>query len=489
MSANVVELVLVHAIECPDRPAIITSDRVLTYRQLGVAVGVVATHLKQNKVEPGQVVGVSMGQNALHLVVILALAQIGAVSLPLHMAVPMERRMLAARRFGVSTVVSGRAEMKLDGLPFISLAGVSFDGMATPPAEAIYAADVNEPFRIALSSGTSGDPKGMVLTHGAMALRVDTPDAGFTDRSRTMAMDLNFIVGFRPAMTALAKGTAVVMPASMRPDQMLQAMVSHAVTHVYLSPDQARGMVTELATEGVRCPDLVCLRIGGGPLPVEMLREVQAKISPKVYVSYGSTESGLVTYATPEILQRQPGSVGRVCSWAKVEVVGDDGKRLAADNIGRLRIRSEHQVGGYYRDDARNQKHFRDGWFYPGDLGGFDEEGLLYIEGRVDDQLNVGGLKINPEDIDQVLAAHPSVLEAGAFVLANSEGRESLASALVLRDVAHAEAVRQHAQHKLGPLAPKQYFIVASLPRTITGKLRRAELTAQFSKYEDDALS
>ena len=118
-----------------------------------------------------------------------------------------------------------------------------------------------------------------------------------------------------------------------------------------------------------------------------------------------------------------------------------------------------------------------------------DEEGLLYIEGRVDDQLNVGGLKINPEDIDQVLAAHPSVLEAGAFVLANSEGRELLASALVLRDVAHAEAVRQHAQQKLGPLAPKQYFIVASLPRTITGKLRRAELTAQFSKYEDDALS
>lgn len=296
-------------------------------------------------------------------------------------------------------------------------------------------------------------------------------------------MDLSFIVGFRPALSALVKGGALIMPASTVSDHLLQVIVRHAVTHIYLSPAQARSMVEPLATEGIRCPSLVCLRIGGGPLSTELLRELHLKISPNVYVSYGSTESGLVTYATPEILNQHPGCVGRVCPWAQIDIVSADSpdQLLPPGSIGVLRIRSEHQVSGYYRDDERNRKHFRNGWFYPGDLGGFDEDGLLYIEGRADDQLNVGGLKVNPEDIDASLAAHPGVVEVGAFVLTGEEGHEMLAAALVLRENAKIDGIRSHAHAKLGPLAPARYFIVPSLPRTITGKLRRSELSAQFS--------
>ena len=144
-------------------------------------------------------------------------------------------------------------------------------------------------------------------------------------------------------------------------------------------------------------------------------------------------------------------------------------------------------MSGYFRDEIRTRRYFRDGWFYPGDLGGFDEEGLLYIEGRADDQLNIGGLKVNPEEIEAIISAHSNVAEVGAFVLAGVEGNEVLAAAVVLRANSQPGEIEAHVRTQLGPLAPARYFVVTSLPRTLTGKLRRAELSAQFSRNLDES--
>jgi acyl-CoA synthetase (AMP-forming)/AMP-acid ligase II len=301
MALNVAQLVLERARLRPASPAIITHEQVITYGRLGVAVGVVARHLREHGVTPGQIIGVSMGQNALHVITLLALAQIGAVSLPLHVAIPQARRLLAAERFGVDFVVSGRDDMALPGSPFISLANVSFDGSSIPPDSDIHKVSPDTPFRVALSSGTSGDPKGVMLTHGLMGPRIHKADHGLSALSRTMPMDLNFIVGTRPALSALAKGGALVMPVSTNADDLLNALVSHAVTHVYLSPAQAQSIVEPLATEGERCPVLQCLRIGGGSMSSDLLQQLRRNLSRNIYVSYGSTESGLVTYATPSV--------------------------------------------------------------------------------------------------------------------------------------------------------------------------------------------
>ncbi len=487
MGLNVAELISEQARLRSASPAIITHDTLITYGQLSVAVGIVARRLRQHGVMPGQVVGVSMGQNALHVITLLALAQVGAVSLPLHLAVPAERRALAASRFGACCVVSGRDDMALTGLSFLSLAGLPFDGLSVTPDTEMYPAHGDTPLRIAISSGTSGDPKGMILTHGLMKLRIDRPDPEYSSLSRTLPMDLNFIVGFRPAFSALAKGGALVMPRSILAEQLLQAIVRHAVTHIYLSPAQAHSVVDLLAAGSAHCPSLVCLRIGGGPLGTALLDEVREKITPNVYVSYGSTESGLLTSATPKILHRHPGSVGQVCPWAQIQVVDESDRPVPAETVGMVRIRSEHQVSGYFKDEILTQHYFRGGWFYPGDLGGFDEEGLLYIEGRADEQLNIGGLKVNPEEIEAIISAHPGVAEAGAFVLAGVEGNEMLAAAVVWRANSQPGEIEAHVRTQLGPLAPARYFVLTSLPRTLTGKLRRAELSAQYSRNLDES--
>ena len=481
-SHNAASLVAVQASIRPASPAIISHEEIITYGQLSVAVGVVARHLREQGVAPGQVVGVSMGQNAPHIITLLAVAQVGAVSLPLHVAVPAERRAIAARRFGASWVVSGRDEMQLAGTRFVSLARLSFDGISIAPDRDIYPAESDSPFRIAISSGTSGDPKGVVMTHGLRASRNRHTENEVNDCSRVIPMDLNFVIGFGPAMAGLSAGACLVMPRSFSAAHMMQAIVSHCVTHISISPAQAQQIVDQFALEGIHCPSLVSLRIVGGALSPHLFEGLRKKISPNVFVGYGSTESGSIALATPEILKRQPGTVGRVRPWAQVEIVGDDDNPLPAGKIGQVRIRSEDQVSGYLANEENNRKQFRDGWFYPGDLGGFDEEGLLYIEGRADEQLNIGGLKINPEDVEGAMAFHPGVMESGAFLFSAEEGGELLAIAVLLREGYRIEDIRSHAIQKLGPLAPAHYFVVQSLPRTLTGKLRRTELTAQFSR-------
>lgn len=480
MSTNIVESIFAHARLRPASAAIIAGRHIITYAHLPHLVGKIAHRLRERGVGPGDTIGVSMRHNPLHLMALLALAQVGAVSLPLHPAEPVERRLLAARRFGADRMLSGNRQFALPGLDFIGLERFPFAGGGVSD-DFIAPLDDDAAMRIVISSGTSGDPKGMVLTHGNMALRNQTTEAGVSSSSRVMPMDLNFIVGFRPAMSALAQGATLVFPPQLSIGHILHGMLAHRVTHVYLSPLQARAVAVRAGALGFACPDLVSLRIGGGPVSAAVLQAVQSKVTRNVYVSYGSTESGMVTYASSELLARHPGTVGRVCPWADIEVIDTEDRVLPPGTTGQIRIRSEHQVSGYYRDDERTRRHFRGEWFYPGDLGHFDAEGLLYIDGREDEQINMGGMKIDPNDVEETLCTHPSVRDAGAFV-AGTDGNEFLAAALVLSDPSHLDEVRAHAIAKLGPVAPMRYVTVQALPRTLTGKLKRGELAGLYAK-------
>ena len=480
LASNIAAVIHEQALLRPGSAAIITDQQVISYAELKHCVSILALHFRSRGVMPGQVVGMSMLQNPLHLMTLLALAQVGAVSLPLHPAIPAERRLLAARRFGATCVVSGRSEMALQGLAFIGFDGVSFEA-GRAGDEIIFAATGETPLRIDVSSGTSGNPKGMILTHGVSALRNQTSEVSATPWSRVLSVDLNFIVGFRIALASLSRGSGLVFSPTAAAQDVMHSMITYRVTHAYLSPVQVRDILALARAESALFADIVCLRFIGGAVRSDLLQAAMEKLSPNVFVSYASTESAVVSIATPEMLVRHPGTSGRVCECATVEIVDAEGKVLPVGTTGNMRIRSSHQVSGYYRDEARNQRHFRDGWFYPGDLGHFDAEGLLYMDGRADEQINIGGMNINPEDIEATLAAHPAVMDAGVFVAMEAQGYEVSAVALVLPDATRLDEVRAYAGAKLGPLAPARYFITTTLPRTQTGKIRRAELAAMFT--------
>lgn len=483
---NTTAAILQHAESHPDSLAIAGHDRTITYDRLRFLVAVMAGYLRQGGVKPGQVTAVTMALHPLQLICTLALSQIGAVMLPLHMAVPADRRLLAAQRFGASWVISGRDEMRLPGLSFLSVAGVPFDGTMRPDF-AVFPTNTDTPFRIALSSGTSGDPKGVLLTHGMRARRGCHLAEGMGRDARVMTMDLNFAIGYAPTMAALTAGACLVLPHSFAPGELLQTMVRQQVTHVAMSPAQAREIVSVVAEPAPtpQCPSLVNLRVVGGSLTPRLHEDLQRKLTPNVFTGYGATELGSIAVATPDMLRAHPGTVGLVRPWVELEIVDEHDQPLPAGSVGSIRTRSGDQVSGYYLDEARSRRYFRDGWFYSGDRGRLSAEGVLFIEGRNDEVLNVGGLKINPEDTEATLFAHDAVKEAGAFLLRGVSEQDTLAVALVLTDPARLGDVQAHARKHLGPLAPKHYFLADALPRTITGKLRRSELSERYAQATD----
>lgn len=477
---NVADVVFEQAAVRPAAVALIQEGRVLGFRELAEAVGSMARQLSARGIAAGQVVGVSMGQTALHLITQFALAEIGAVSCPVHPLIPEDRRRLAVQRFGVQCILSGRDELRLGDLPFMRVDAAmetGYDGGRHP-----MRIGGDAPFRIALSSGTSGDPKGVLYSHEYMLDRMRKSNYACTPLSRLIAMDFNFPIGFAFAMGMLAAGGAVIIPRSMGMPDIADAVRSHAATHWLLSPAQASALARQMSDPGLHFPTVEHLRIVGSTPDVRLLRTLREKFTPNVFVPYGSTEMGPVSIATPQLLATHPDSAGRLFPWAEAEVVDEALRPVPAGTRGRLRLRVERMPDGYHLDPEHTARRFQDGWYYPGDLARIDSEGLLYIDGREDDVLVVAGTKLRPDDIEQALLEHPAVSEAGVAVISDAGEAELLVAAVLPFGQADMAELRQFAAARLGPLAPRHLFQVRDLPRNTNGKLLRDRLARELQQ-------
>jgi len=463
----------------PASPAIITPEQVLSFSQMMHAVSIIARKLLDAEVSPGQLLGVSMGQTPLHLMTILAIARIGAISVPVHAKLPVERRRLAAKRFAVDWIVSGRPEMALDGVGFICLQGLDVTQGRPELPECRLEAD--DPFRIVLSSGTSGDPKGMLYSHGYMVDRVRKTNYACSPAGRILPMDLNFPIGFVFALGMLAEGGCVVLPRLDVIPEYITLVRATAVTHWLLSPLQAEQIAQLLTEDDPHFPSLIHLRIVGSTPSQRLLETLFNKFTSQVFVPYGSTEMGAVAMAGPDILQRAPQSAGKLADWIEAQIVDAQDKTLPAGQVGRLRLRASNMLQSYYQHPEHTAARFRDGWYYPQDLALLDEEGLLYLLGREDEVFNIAGCKVYFRDIEAELAALPEVRDVAVFVLRAGTEQARLAVAMVLQSGGQLEQVRSHATALLGPTSPEVWLQLPELPRNTNGKIMRDALVGQLS--------
>jgi acyl-coenzyme A synthetase/AMP-(fatty) acid ligase len=478
---NIAESVEVQAGSTPAAIALIALDRVWTYRELIVAVHAIARKLLDSGVQAGQMVGVSMMQTPMHLMTLLAIARVGAISVPVHVATPPAQRLAIVRRYGVCVIVSGRTEFRLDGVPFIDLSTVPL--IAAGRMLPIDERGPDAPFRIVFSSGTTGEPKGVMYSHRYMLERAcaTMQTCMVNSDSRLLPMDLNFTVGFVYAIGMLLKGGAVVLGRTGAPDEMLHQVRAHAVTHWLLSPAIAEQVARPLVDDHIHFPTLRHLRIGGGKPSRRLLDVLFTRFTPHVFEHYGSTEAGVIAVATPELLRRSPECAGRIVASITAQVVDNDDRPVPTGHIGRLRLKTPQMVDGYYGNPEITARRFRDGWYYTGDLACIDMDGLLYLAGREDDVVNIGGSKFDVRDIEQVLESHPSVREAAAFALPLPDGRAVLAAVAAASGQLSVDSLHAWARERLGPHCPVRLFVVDDLPRTATGKKQRERIAEMFA--------
>jgi acyl-CoA synthetase (AMP-forming)/AMP-acid ligase II len=472
---NVADSLSDWADKTPFVAAIVDRDQVIHYRDLDRAVWRAAAWLRDHGVRPGNRVGLSLGRNSPDfLVLFYALARMGAVLMLLPPSEVAANRLAMARRLGLATVIGDDEAARLDGLPLLQ---PSPDWYRAGPAGAAAGLRVEggaTPCRIGRSSGTTGPPKFIMRAHQDY-IRLCTIGCrqvvGAGGRFLTLTA-FQFSYGLVHAMQTLHGGGTVrllQLPVSM--DEICAVIDREDITHLAITPTLARDLLRQLSDERPRFPGLRSLVLCTMTAPESLRREIRRRMTPNLVVYYATNETWYLTRADAKAQVEFPETVGFAVDGVDIEIVDDSGQRLAAGEVGLIRIRGHAVPTGYVDDPAASARAFRGGWYYPGDLGTLSPEGALFLKGRVDDMINYDGVKIFPTDIEMALLQHPAVSEAAAFPVIREGYRQIPVAAVVLRGTASRNELIAFCRERLGDRAPSWVFVLPSLPKTATGKV------------------
>jgi acyl-coenzyme A synthetase/AMP-(fatty) acid ligase len=468
-----IDRVLAWAERTPGAPAMIWSDRSVSYRLLRASLASAVRHLQGEGIGPGLTVGVDMRQGPLHLVALLALARLGAVIVPLFSFVRPEDRDALIRDFAIDAVLADYPANAPEGCKVVVMQTLLAKGDDPALDASGFTPDAATPLRIGLTSGTAGPRKGILLTHGAFMRRLGRRFYGEGAPPRVIPPLLHVTSALQLAAHALCAGGAVVFPSGEENADFVAAIRRHGVTHVTMPAVHLSFILDTLPSDHAPFASLTHVRLQGGMPSPAFIEHVRRRFSPHVHVPYSATEVGVIAMATPETLAVAPQSSGRVAPGARLEIVGEDGRAVAPGVSGEIRVQVDGMPTGYAGADQGTPPRFRGGWFYPQDRGRLGAEGLLYVEGRVDDVINLGGRKLSPRHAEAVLEDFPGVREAAVYAFEDDAGTVRIAADVVASSELDWKGLEHHARLALDVFAPERYRAVPSLPRNAAGKLRR----------------
>jgi acyl-CoA synthetase (AMP-forming)/AMP-acid ligase II len=472
-----------HAVRRVRHTAIIEGATGITYGQLAPQVRRTARHLRDAGVTAGEIVGVCLRDSAHHLVVLFALARLGAVILPLDWRWTPPEKARVTRFFQVRRAIV-EPDDSISGSVCLPVDAEWDAAVASADDDIGCAAGGDRPLVLSLSSGTTGRPKGPMLSHAQLISRlvIQWVTLGVSQHDRYLsATPLYFGGGRSFSMGGLFSGATVILfPPPHEPAALVAAVAEHRATTLMLVPTLLRRLL-QLEGPTPLLGGLQRLLSTGAVLHPEERRAVMARLCPDFINYYGSTEGGGITVLLPEHQGAAEASVGEPVFLTEVQVVDDAGSTLQPDAVGHIRYRGPGVADGFYNDPGASATAFRDGWFYPGDLGRFDADGRLHLAGRAKDVIIRAGVNIYASEIEQVLLAHPLVRDAAAVGWASPLNGEDVAAFVAADPRLEEEPLLAHCRENLAPYKiPKRIFFVTELPKSPLGKVLKAELARRL---------
>jgi o-succinylbenzoate---CoA ligase len=430
----------------PAHTALIAGDETLTYAELDERARSVARRLAKLGVGRGDRVAVSLEPSAEYIVLVHALAKLGAV------VAPLDSRLTATEH-----------ETLLDGLQprlVIRAAGEILDAEEADDVELLEDIETEDVHCVIHTSGSGGRAKAVQLTYGnhlwsaiGSGVRIGIAPTDMW----LCCLPLHHIGGLAIVLRSALYRTAVVLE-QFDPERVSSRLAAHPVTIVSLVPT----MLARMLDVGADLGALRCVLLGGGPAPqalVDRALEAGAPVTP----TYGLTETASqVTTMPPGEASRKPGSAGPPILTTEVRI----------DDDGFICVRGPSVAESELDDD---------GWLRTSDLGRLDDDGYLYVLGRGDEVIVSGGENVSPEEVERVLLEHPAVVDAGVAAAEDADWQEAVVASVVVADAANVseEELRSFCrEHLAGFKVPKSIEFVSELPRNAQGKLLRRKLRA-----------
>ncbi|MGG4442110.1 fatty acid--CoA ligase family protein [Brevibacillus fortis] len=494
------ESLIQSAKQFPDRPAYVFMGETTTYADFYQQVEHLAAGLAQHGIGKGDAVALLMDNRPHFVSAYYAILRVGAVVVPMN-------PIYTARE--ISFILSNskaKAAIALSALqPVLTPMKDQIEDLQlliyTEPIENELTIDqlvqegqesdagYEEPERneddlavILYTSGTTGQPKGAMLSHRNMDSNAEAMGKLFelVPEDRMVAVLPMFHVF---CMTVCMNGpirtgaTIIIMP-KFHPADVVQTIREQKAT-CFAGVPTMYNYLLQLPTATKE--DLSSIRIycsGGASMPVELLHKFEAKYDAKVLEGYGLSEAAPATTFNPLHGTRKPGSVGVDIPLVKNKVVDPEGKEVARGEVGELVVQGPNVMIGYLGLPDDTAAALRDGWLYTGDMAHMDEEGYVYIVDRKKDMILVDGYNVYPREVEEVLYEHPAIIEAAVIGIPDEVHGEAVKAFVALKEVAVSqEDIMAFCRDKLAKYkVPRQVEFVAELPKNSTGKILRRSL-------------
>ena len=512
MPSSLPDLVRVHAHSAPERVAVTAGSRNCSYGQLWHGILSFADWLKRSGFKAGDRAAIILANCPEAVIASYGTWVAGGIAVPLNaQARPRElapwlRHCDPAVLIYESGNVDVKALLETTSLPSLRVVvGDEPEATADPSldhvisnqsglvAPAIMREADDSPAMILFTSGTTGSPKGVTLSHRNLASNAESIvrylELTASD-SVVSVLPFYYAYGNSVLNTHLAAGGRVVLELNMVfPHAVVETIARERASGFSGVPSTFALLLSRVALERYDVSSLRYVTQAGGPMPIATTQRLLAALPHvRMFVMYGQTEAtARLTWLPPEMLGRKMGSVGHAIPGVEIEIRSEGREPVGTDRIGEVWARGDNVMLGYWRDEVQTAEVLSGGWLKTGDIGRIDVDGFLFLEGRRTDMIKVGAHRIYPKDVEEAIAELPGIAEV-AVVGVEDELLGQVVKAFVVRSApstVDAMSVQAHCRARLAPYKiPKHVEFLETLPRTASGKVMRHALVDAVGSRE-----
>lgn len=483
--------------EFGEYPFLFFKEKTLTNVETKKYADQLASGLRQLGINVGDRVMVCMPNCPEVIISYQGITRIGAIIVPVMFTLHPKELHYIARNSGAKVIITSsyvlqNVEKSLEGLPVrpqvlvvdrptgektINLYDVMIQGSSH------LSVDVKpeDTAVILYTSGTTGNPKGVLLTHKNLYSNAEnSAKHNQTERGATLGvLPLAHVYGLTVSNVSFLTGGSIVVFPAFDAKEVLKAIEDYQVKSFSAVPAMIYALVSYPQADEYDTSSLESVGSGSAPLPVALLHAFEKKFAAKVYEGYGLSEAAPVVTAHCNGIEIKPGSVGIPIPGVEVKIVDHHGAEVPNGEVGELIVRGDNVTPGYYQNEQESRQVLKDNWLYTGDVARMDDEGYLYIVDRKKDLIIRGGFNLYPRDVEEILNAHEMVAEAAVVGVPDERMGEEMVACIVKKqgaEVTEEELIRYCQDHLAKHKTPRRIVFLETLPRNGVGKILKIHL-------------